>query len=315
MSEARKDCLLSCIRSCLNNDQLEVQSRVPLADYGTHRMEVLSLSGSLDAFDKVLIKRESEFSGTGQLLGRKLGVEYEIQVYGSIIRHTPDAKSLFVGKCDGYGTKPALILRFLNRAQRVCWMNVRYLYATAEWLGRFHRAWEDADSSKIPLQLIHHDRDFVGKLLAQRPIFSESNIRDFAWVANLREEIATSEALLHGSPLTVIHGEFFVKNILVHEDEIYPVDWESAAIGLGELDLATLTYGYPEDVVDVCKHRYRDSRWGRPAPDTFETRFSLAQAMVPIVYWNDESLGALDKVHEGLRENIRDERLRSILEL
>jgi aminoglycoside phosphotransferase (APT) family kinase protein len=45
----------------------------------------------------------------------------------------------------------------------------------------------------------------------------------------------------------LIHGEFYVSNVLVHETDtgtrICPVDWEMAAIGPGLIDLAALTAG------------------------------------------------------------------------
>jgi hypothetical protein len=48
-------------------------------------------------------------------------------------------------------------------------------------------------------------------------------------------------------PVTIIHGEFYAPNILVHatatELRVCPVDWELAALGPGLIDLAALTAG------------------------------------------------------------------------
>jgi aminoglycoside phosphotransferase (APT) family kinase protein len=48
-------------------------------------------------------------------------------------------------------------------------------------------------------------------------------------------------------PVTLIHGEFYPSNVLVKRDgdriRVCPVDWETAAIGPGLLDLAALTSG------------------------------------------------------------------------
>jgi aminoglycoside/choline kinase family phosphotransferase len=48
-------------------------------------------------------------------------------------------------------------------------------------------------------------------------------------------------------PKTLIHGEFYASNVLVHEVDgrcrICPVDWETAAVAPGLLDLAALTCG------------------------------------------------------------------------
>jgi len=45
------------------------------------------------------------------------------------------------------------------------------------------------------------------------------------------------------SPPTLIHGEFYAKTVLVRRGKLFMVDWESAAIGPGEVDLAALTEG------------------------------------------------------------------------
>jgi aminoglycoside phosphotransferase (APT) family kinase protein len=48
-------------------------------------------------------------------------------------------------------------------------------------------------------------------------------------------------------PVTIIHGEFYAPNILVHDSatelRVCPVDWEMAALGPGLIDLAALTAG------------------------------------------------------------------------
>jgi Ser/Thr protein kinase RdoA (MazF antagonist) len=49
------------------------------------------------------------------------------------------------------------------------------------------------------------------------------------------------------APRTLIHGEFYPSNVLVSGDEaapaIHPIDWETAGLGPGALDLAALTAG------------------------------------------------------------------------
>jgi thiamine kinase-like enzyme len=68
------------------------------------------------------------------------------------------------------------------------------------------------------------------------------------------------------SPPTVIHGEFYPHNVLVRSDGIYPVDWETAALGPGEIDLASLTEGWPPEVVRECEQQYCKERWSNGGP-------------------------------------------------
>jgi len=49
-------------------------------------------------------------------------------------------------------------------------------------------------------------------------------------------------------PATFIHGEFYPSNVMIgtgdHETKVYPVDWETAAIGPAMIDLAAITSGW-----------------------------------------------------------------------
>ena len=51
-------------------------------------------------------------------------------------------------------------------------------------------------------------------------------------------------------PATFIHGEFYPSNVMIgtgdHETEVYPLDWETAAIGPAMVDLAAIASGWDE---------------------------------------------------------------------
>ena len=76
---------------------------------------------------------------------------------------------------------------------------------------------------------------------------------------------------------TIIHGEYYPKNILVHEGKIYPVDWESAAVAIGEIDFASLTEKWPQAIVQMCRDEYVRARWGQAAAPDFELKLMAAQ--------------------------------------
>ena len=82
----------------------------------------------------------------------------------------------------------------------------------------------------------------------------------------------------------MIHGEYYPKNILVRDAAILPVDWESAAAGVGEIDLATLTTGWGPAVRSACEGAYVASRWPEGAPHGFERRLDLARMYVRLCW-------------------------------
>ena len=63
-------------------------------------------------------------------------------------------------------------------------------------------------------------------------------------------------ALLISEPQTIIHGEYYPANILIKDGAIYPIDWESAAVGPGEIDLATLIEGWDQKLAEEAKQAY-----------------------------------------------------------
>ena len=83
---------------------------------------------------------------------------------------------------------------------------------------------------------------------------------------------------LLAAPATVIHGEFYINNILVRRKNVFPVDWESTAIAAGEIDLAALVEGpWRENVVRRCEREYQRSRWPDGAPHDFERTLDAAR--------------------------------------
>jgi hypothetical protein len=57
------------------------------------------------------------------------------------------------------------------------------------------------------------------------------------------------------------------------------VDWESAAIAPGEIDLAALTEGrhWPSEIVQECRRAYVSSRWPEGSPCSFQRTLDMAQ--------------------------------------
>jgi len=87
--------------------------------------------------------------------------------------------------------------------------------------------------------------------------------------------------------MTIIHGEYYPKNVLYRDGIIYPVDWESAAIAAGEIDLACLTDRWPADTVRECERAYQQSRWPDGAPAAFAQRLAAARLYIHLRWLGD----------------------------
>jgi hypothetical protein len=100
--------------------------------------------------------------------------------------------------------------------------------AAARWLARLH-----ASGAVEGCHLIRHDEEYYRRW----PRLAGLDLPGYDAVIRRLAEL----------PATLIHGEFYASNVLVQETpsgvRICPVDWETAGVGPGLIDLAALTTG------------------------------------------------------------------------
>jgi thiamine kinase-like enzyme len=111
---------------------------------------------------------------------------------------------------------------------------------------------------------------------------------DSEWLRTVCSRIDEVIEVLCNSPPTIIHGEYYPKNILLQHGLIYPVDWESTAIGNGMVDLAMLTEGWAPDTTWELVHEYQRSRWPEGAPHDLVTSLYAARIYVQFRWLGDQ---------------------------
>jgi aminoglycoside phosphotransferase (APT) family kinase protein len=89
----------------------------------------------------------------------------------------------------------------------------------------------------------------------------------------------------------VVHGEFSPANVLLRDGEVYPVDWESAAMAPGELDLAFFTLGWPRRLRRRVEAAYARRRWPGGAPASFEETLRAARIHACFRVLGDSPMG------------------------
>ena len=126
--------------------------------------------------------------------------------------------------------------------------------ATAHWLGAFHCRPEtiDAGARRHAAGLIECQRDWyriwMDRALrffgADGPSGSRHGGKALRWLAGRHDRVIDH---LLSLPSTLIHGEFYPANVIVTGTPVRylpcPIDWETASVGPGVLDLAALTAG------------------------------------------------------------------------
>lgn len=122
------------------------------------------------------------------------------------------------------------------------------------WLAVFHGRFAGATDVPTPVKklLIHYDDGFYCRWMQRVQAFARApgwtwygiSDRELQWLADRYERVVERSRSL---PITVIHGEFYASNVIIDATStaprVCPVDWETAAIGPGLMDLAALTAG------------------------------------------------------------------------
>jgi thiamine kinase-like enzyme len=150
----------------------------------------------------------------------------------------------------------------------------------ARWLGHFHAA-NAARLATTPIPFLNrYDAAYYRGWARRTSLFAGHLHQRFPWLAELCERSEEFVALLLAPPLTVIHGEYTPHNVLIRNGTIHPVDWESAALAAGEIDLATLTEAWPDETVQECETEYWRARWPPGAPPGAEQTLAAARLYV-----------------------------------
>lgn len=166
----------------------------------------------------------------------------------------------------------------------------------AEWLGRFHAAHEGRDDS-LRDAIRAYDTAYFAQWAARTAAFTRERHAEMPWLPALCERFERVTPLLCGRADTVVHGEYYPANVLWWRGAVYPVDWESAALASGEIDLASLCEQWPDDHARDWARAYAAARWpGRAPPDDFGAALDAAR-----LYFHLRWLGNRPEVTRTLR--------------
>ncbi len=222
----------------------------------------------------------------GNSFGHRGGGLYEATVYQRVLQPLGASVPVLHGVHVDPATRSTwLVLDYVEGFERD--MSRDSMFQAAVWAAAFHRAAEAL--RPLPVELSIYDAGYYRGWAARTEEFAAASRRRRPWLARVCARFAELGPDLLGARPTVIHGEYYPHNVLSrHDCEIQPVDWESAALGSGEIDLASLTEGWPASYASRCESLYRRVRWPGGAPR--ESRRTLAAARVYLALrWLGES--------------------------
>ena len=214
------------------------------------------------------------------ITGHRGGIPYEAAVYRHVLRTSQATTPTFYGAYSDVNTgHTCLVLAYLNNSARLqfTWKPPAAMALAARWIGRFHNDTEEYLSRASTRFLIRYDTQYYLGWARCTSLVAGHLCQRYPWLTTLCERFEDVLALLLASPPTVIHGEYYPSNVLFRGGTVYPVDWESAAVAAGEIDLAALTENWDSDIVRQCELEYQRVRWPNGPPADFERRLCSAR--------------------------------------
>lgn len=234
---------------------------------------------------RVFIKYEADPGHDS--FGHRGGVAYEAEVYRRLLRRLPNFRPRCLGaKTDPNTGKTWLLLDYVHGVVRLsdvvhrrATRQPRAMAESARWIGRFHAIHEKRVHEPAFSFLKRYDAEYYRGWARRTFEFARPLRARFPWLSKL-DEIGDGwfDPLLAARP-TVIHGEFYAKTVLMRGQSLFMVDWESAAMAAGEIDLAALTEGkhWPGKIVRRCERAYLCARWPDVAPVSFARTLDAAR--------------------------------------
>jgi hypothetical protein len=220
--------------------------------------------------------------------GHRGGVPYEANVYRHVLQPLRVSTPGFHGMHSGADRNDVWVV--LDYIPNTLLLNQpadpdMAMVVAASWLGRFHAQAEKLLPS--PAILSTYDADYYRGWSGRTLEFAHDNDIELDWLRPLCAHFDEIGPQILSAHQTVIHGEFYPRNILFRDYRIFPVDWESAAVAAGEIDLATMTDGWAGEVADRCVTAYQIGRWPNGVPKSFAERLSWARLYLQLRWLGD----------------------------
>jgi hypothetical protein len=212
-------------------------------------------------------------------VGSWSNVPYEAEVY----RHVLEPLQLSTPKFYGTYQEPGsgrlwLVLEYFGNAIPLDELDDSDMGPASNWLGRFHAVSEHCLAKKASLPSLKKRDASCYAAFASRALEHAARLGPlFCWLPDLCSRFEDFAASIWTLRPTITHGDYYRHNILVRDGNIHPVDWEQAAIDLGEIDLACLTYRWPAHITQCCEFEYQRSRWPQGSPDDFSAVLNAAR--------------------------------------
>lgn len=235
--------------------------------------------------------------------GHRSGVDHEWRAYEQFVLPSGQSHIGYHGSFEDGAMGRCLLFDYRPDAWRIFSADPAAMPAAAQWIGAFHARYVDHHVAWPP----RYDRDYHEGWVERALDQVQGAGYAVSYLAGIARGYLSAMTAHQAEAASVIHGEYYPKNVLFEADDgVLPVDWESTAVGLAEIDLASLVAGWPDDVRESCIEAYAAARGLDTRADQLRSRLAVAE-----LYWGFRWLG--DQGHidmlAGTGRKARDRRV------
>ncbi len=287
-------------------EQVTVIDREPAVTASTFPSEIVTCRIDAGKVQQLYCKYAIGYGHASE--DHRRGLAYEAEVYRNVLQPLETTTPAFCGAYSDSTTGDTwLILEYLDQSMPLNQIDepAPILGAAARWIGEFHSRNERRLATTAMPALVAYDAEYYFGWARRTSLFAGDLRGRYPWVEVVCRDYEKLVDLLLMRPATIIHGEFESDNLLLRDGVLYPVDWESAAIAVGEMDLARLTWGWPAEIAARCELEYQRARWPEGAPADFGRRVAAARLYLPLRFLGERADWTIQESSAELFEELR----------
>ena len=297
---------------------VEIMERRPLNTTQSHPSEVVKCRRADGQELQLLCKYGDEAPVEHQRHGHRRGVAYETLVYRTLLAPQGARVPHWYGTFLDSKGRTWLVIEYLDGAVPITYLDGAVPITTAEavtwqaslkeaarWIALFQNRVDARPEGAAVQSLITYDAEYYTGWARRTLSFAETLPGPAAWLAAVVNGYATALVPMLMRHPTFIHGEYYPGNIMLWRDAVYVLDWESAAIGAGEIDLSCLIEGLETELAQVVIDAYRNARVPSNAEDDFMMALEAATIYLQFRWLGDRQEWTIDDSSEPLFARLR----------